>query len=106
MGEPRRYGIFGFSFLDNNLDQLWGAAIDGVEPTFEGIASGDYPVSRGLFFYVKKEHIGMVPGLGEYVRFFASKQMIGETGATVDKGLIPLPDDEYKALIERINKEL
>jgi phosphate transport system substrate-binding protein len=106
VGEPKRYGIFGFSFLDNNLDQLWGTAIDGVEPTFEGIASGDYPVSRGLFFYVKKEHIGMVPGLGEYVRFFASKQMIGETGATVDKGLIPLPDDEYKALIEKINKKL
>ena len=57
-----RYGIFGFSFLDNNSDQITGAIIDGHAPTFEGIASGDYPISRGLYFYVKKEHFKIVPG--------------------------------------------
>ena len=106
VGEPRRYGIFGFSFLDNNLDTIQGASIDGTKPTFEGIASGEYPVSRSLFFYVKKEHIGTTPGLSEYVKFFASKSMIGENGATVEKGLIPLQKSEYDALIKKINDEL
>jgi len=106
VGEPRRYGIFGFSFLDNNLDTIQGASIDGTKPTFEGIASGEYPVSRSLFFYVKKEHIGTTPGLSEYVKFFASKSMIGENGATVEKGLIPLQKIEYDALIKKINDEL
>ena len=106
VGEPRRYGIFGFSFLDNNLDTIQGASIDGTKPTFEGIASGKYPVSRSLFFYVKKEHIGTTPGLSEYVKFFASKSMIGENGATVEKGLIPLQKIEYDALIKKINDEL
>ena len=106
VGEPRRYGIFGFSFLDNNLDTIQGASIDGTKPTFEGIASGEYPVSRSLFFYVKKEHIGTTSGLSEYVKFFASKSMIGENGATVEKGLIPLQKSEYDALIKKINDEL
>ena len=106
VGEPRRYGIFGFSFLDNNLDTIQGTSIDGTKPTFEGIASGEYPVSRSLFFYVKKEHIGTTPGLSEYVKFFASKSMIGENGATVEKGLIPLQKSEYDALIKKINDEL
>ena len=106
VGEPRRYGIFGFSFLDNNLDTIQGTSIDGTKPTFEGIASGEYPVSRSLFFYVKKEHIGTTPGLSEYVKFFASKSMIGENGATVEKGLIPLQKIEYDALIKKINDEL
>ena len=106
VGEPRRYGIFGFSFLDNNLDTIQGASIDGTKPTFEGIASGKYPVSRSLFFYVKKEHIGTTSGLSEYVKFFVSKSMIGEDGATVEKGLIPLQKGEYDKLIKKINDEL
>ena len=63
-------------------------------------------MSRSLFFYVKKEHIGTTPGLSEYVKFFASKSMIGENGATVEKGLIPLQKSEYDALIKKINDEL
>jgi phosphate transport system substrate-binding protein len=101
-----RYGIFGFSFLDENADKVQGAIIDGHAPTFEGIASGDYPISRGLFFYVKKEHIGMIPGLKEYVNYWTKDQMIGDEGITVDKGLIPLPAADRKKLIEKVKKEL
>ena len=101
-----RYGIFGFSFLDENADKVKGAIIDGHAPTFEGIASGDYPISRGLFFYVKKEHIGMIPGLKEYVNYWTLDQMIGDEGVTVDKGLIPLPAEDRKELVEKVKKEL
>jgi len=101
-----RYGIFGFSFLDENADKVKGAIIDGHAPTFEGIASGDYPISRGLFFYVKKEHIGMIPGLKEYVNYWTLDQMIGDEGVTVEKGLIPLPAADRKELVEKVKKEL
>ena len=106
VADKDRYGIFGFSFLDENTDQVKGAIIDGHAPTFEGIASGDYPISRGLFFYVKKEHIGKIPGLKEYVRFWVQDKMIGDEGVTVDKGLIPLPAADRKKLVEKVKKEL
>ena len=70
---PDAFGIFGFSFLDQNLDKLQGSVIDGVEPTFENIADGEYPVSRPLFFYVKNAHVGVVPGIKEYVAEFTSE---------------------------------
>jgi len=105
-GQTTRYGIFGFSFLDSNLDSIQGALIDGVAPTFEGIASGDYPVSRSLFFYVKKEHLDVVPALKDYVMFFVSKRIIGQDGAAVEKGLIPLQPKPYNKLITRLKKEL
>ena len=101
-----RYGIFGFSFLDNNADKITGAVIDGHAPTFEGIASGDYPISRGLYFYVKKEHFEIVPALKEYVLFWVQDRMIGDNGVTVDKGLIPLPAADRKKLVENVKKEL
>ena len=80
--------------------------IDGHAPTFEGIASGDYPISRGLYFYVKKEHFKIVPALKEYVLFWAQDRMIGDNGVTVDKGLIPLPAADRKKLVENVKKEL
>ena len=104
--EKRRFGIFGFSFLDENADKVQGVTIDGVYPEFEDIASGKYPVSRPLFFYVKKQHLNNVSGLREYVKYFISKQMVGEEGATVEKGLIPLPEDEYKSMTERVLAEM
>ena len=91
---PNAVGIFGFSFLDQNADKMKGATVDGSQPTFENIASGDYPVSRSLFFYVKKEHVGTVPGIAEYVAEFTSEDAAGEEGYLVDKGLIPLPAEE------------
>jgi phosphate transport system substrate-binding protein len=90
---PKALGIFGFSFLDQNTDKIQGSKIDGVEPTFESISSGDYPVSRSLYFYVKKAHVGTIPGMAEYVAEFTSEKAWGPEGYLADKGLIPLPDD-------------
>ena len=91
---PAAYGIFGFSFLDQNADKVQGANIAGVEPTFENIADGAYPVSRSLYFYVKKAHVGVIPGIEEYLAEFTSDRASGEDGYLLDKGLIPLPDDQ------------
>jgi phosphate transport system substrate-binding protein len=98
-------GIFGYSFLDENRDRLRGAAVDGVAPTFESIAAGDYPVSRPLFVYVKDAHVGVVPGLGEFVREYVSERAIGEDGYLADIGLIPLPPEEL-ARVRRAAGEL
>jgi len=89
---PSAFGIFGFSFLDQNADKIKGANVDGVEPTFDAIADGDYPVSRSLFFYVKKEHVGVVPGIMEYVAEFTNENAWGDEGYLTEKGLIPLPE--------------
>ena len=91
---PAALGIFGFSFLDQNIDRLQGSSIQGVEPTFENIADGKYPISRSLYFYVKNAHVGVVPGMREYIAEFTSEAAIGEDGYLADKGLIPLPEDE------------
>jgi phosphate transport system substrate-binding protein len=93
-GNQDAFGIFGFSFLDQNLDVIQGTSIGGVEPSFENIASGDYPVSRSLFFYVKNPHVGVIPGIPEYVAEFVSEDAFGPDGYLVEKGLIPLSDDE------------
>ncbi|PCJ94633.1 MAG: phosphate ABC transporter substrate-binding protein [Hyphomicrobiales bacterium] len=94
---PDALGIFGFSFLDQNSDKVQGASIDGVEPTFENIASGDYPVSRSLYFYVKKEHVGVIPGIAEFVAEFTDENTWGDEGYLSDIGLIPLPEDDRAA---------
>ena len=93
---PNAVGIFGFSFLDSNGDKLRAASVDGVVPSYEDIASGKYPISRPLFFYVKKEHIGVIPGIEEYVAEFTSEKSFGSEGYLADKGLIALPDAERK----------
>ncbi len=98
---PNALGIFGFSFLDQNADKIQGSLVNKVAPTFENIAAGDYGISRSLFFYVKKEHVGKVPGLQEFVREFSSERAWGEEGYLVDKGLIPLPDADRKAMREQ-----
>ncbi len=96
---PTALGIFGFSFLDQNADKLQGSAIAGVAPTFEAIADGSYPVSRSLFFYVKNAHVGVIPGLKEFVAEFMSERASGDDGYLADKGLIPLPADEHKEVL-------
>jgi len=87
-------GIFGFSFLDQNEDKIQGSIIEGEEPTFENIASGAYPVSRPLQFYVKKAHVGTIPGMAEYLAEFTSDKAWGEDGYLSEKGLIPMPEEE------------
>ena len=90
MNDERRFAVFGFSFLDQNSDRVQGSSIDGVIPSFDTIADGSYKVSRPLYFYVKKQHIGVIPGLEEYVELFMSEQMIGKDGTLAEQGLIPL----------------
>lgn len=87
-------GIFGFSFLDQNEDKIQGALVDGAEPTFENIADGKYAISRSLYYYVKKAHVGKVPGLEEFLHEFTSDRASGEEGYLADRGLIPLPADD------------
>ncbi|MEO8062743.1 MAG: PstS family phosphate ABC transporter substrate-binding protein [Pseudomonadota bacterium] len=82
-------GVFGYSFLEENLDKLKGAIVDGVSPTFETVSSGKYPASRPLFIYVKKAHVGVIPGINEFVAEYMSAKAIGEDGYLADKGLIP-----------------
>jgi phosphate transport system substrate-binding protein len=91
------FGVFGFSFLDQNADKIQGSLVEGVEPAFENIAKGSYPVSRPLFFYVKKAHVGTIPGMKEFVTEFTSEKAWGMDGYLADKGLIPMPDAERKS---------
>jgi phosphate transport system substrate-binding protein len=98
VANPNALGIFGFSFLDQNSDKVQGSKIDGVEPTFEAISDGSYPVSRSLYFYVKNAHVGTIPGIEEYVAEFTDEKAWGSEGYLADKGLIPLPDSDRAAL--------
>ena len=93
---PNAFGIFGFSFLDQNAEKVKGAEIDGVKPTFDAIADGSYPVSRPLYFYAKKAHVDVIPGLKGFLREFTSERAWGEEGYLSDRGLIPMPDDERR----------
>ena len=90
-------GVFGLAFYENNADKLKVATVEGVTPSVETIAKGEYPVSRPLFFYVKKAHLDVVPGLKEYVNFFLSDDMIGPEGPLAQYGLVSAPDEERDA---------
>ncbi|MEF9605127.1 substrate-binding domain-containing protein [Paracoccus sp. PXZ] len=85
-------GVFGLSFYENNTDKLKVATIAGVTPSTETIASGEYPVSRPLFFYVKKQHVGTVPGLKEFAEFFVSDELAGPEGPLAAYGLVADPE--------------
>lgn len=90
-------GVFGLSFYEQNRDLLQVATVEGIEPTPETVASGEYPVSRPLYFYVKGEHIGVIPGIDEYVDFFLSDAIAGAGGRLEEAGLIPAPESELEA---------
>lgn len=90
-------GIFGYSFLEENASQIKGASIEGKAPTFEGIADGSYKVSRPLFVYFKKQHVGVIPGLKEFLAEYASDKAMGEEGYLGEKGLVPLPAEIAKS---------
>ena len=91
---PNAFGIFGFSFLDQNTDVIQGSPIAGVVPTFDSIADGSYPASRGLYVYAKKEHMGVTPGMTEFMELYLSDDVAGADGSLGDAGLIPLPQKE------------
>ncbi|MEH6524500.1 MAG: substrate-binding domain-containing protein [Sneathiella sp.] len=99
---PNALGIFGFSFLDQNADKVQGSVVGGSSPTFENIADGSYPVSRSLYVYVKQVHIGLVPGIAEFLTEFTSEDTWGFDGYLVDKGLIPMSDEERASWKEKV----
>lgn len=101
---PNSLGIFGFSFLDQNADKVQGSFIDGVQPTFDAIADGQYPVSRSLYFYVKKVHVGVIPGMRTYLKAFSSEKAWGEDGYLSERGLIPMPTNERRKFKNDIKK--
>ncbi|MBO6853588.1 MAG: substrate-binding domain-containing protein [Marivivens sp.] len=89
---PNGIGVFGLAFYENNTDKLRVATMNGVMPTTESIAAGDYPVSRPLYFYIKKAHIGVIPGLKEYAQFFMVDEIAGPNGPLAAYGLVADPE--------------
>lgn len=103
--DPETLGIFGYSFLMENSGQIQAASVSGVEPTPENISSEKYPVARSLWFYVKKAHVGVVPGIEQYIAEFTSEGTWGDNGYLVDVGLIPSPRNERMEIAKAV-KEL
>jgi phosphate transport system substrate-binding protein len=91
------FGVFGYSYLEENRNTIQGASIDGVKPERGLISSGEYPVARSLFFYTKNAHIDQVEGMSDYVDMFLSDQMVSDRGYLKKLGLIPLPAERLKA---------
>jgi len=96
-------GVFGLAFYENNTDKLQVATMSGVMPSTASIAAGEYPVSRPLFFYIKKAHIGVIPGLKEYAEFFISDEVAGPDGPLAEYGLVS--DPELAATQEAVSAE-
>ena len=97
VADTNAYGIFGYSFLYENQDTLKGALIEGVEPTPATIETGEYGVSRPLFFYVKNAHRGAIPNLAEFIEEYMSEEAMGPGGYLQERGLVPLGDERRKA---------
>lgn len=88
------FGVFGFSFYEQNSDKIQVAKIDGIEPTVDTISSGKYPIARAMYVYVKNAHVGVVPGIREFLGEYTADKAMGPDGYLADKGLVPLPDKE------------
>ena len=95
VGDAEMFGVFGYSFFDTNRDKIQAADLNGVKLTFENIASYTYPGARPLFFYVKKEHVGVIPGIKEFINEFVSEKAMSLDGYLFPAGLVPLSDDDY-----------
>ncbi len=100
---PNAVGIFGFSFLEQNSDKVQSSIIDGFEADFDAIADGDYSISRPLYFYVKAQHIGTIPGIEEYLAEFTSEKAWGDDGYLADKGMIPLGEDMRDEIADQVS---
>lgn len=99
---PSALGIFGYSFLEENADKVHGSLINGVEPDFDTIADGDYPISRPLYVYLKAAHVGSIPGIKEFAEEFVSNRAMGEDGYLSERGLIPLSE----AKLEKVQSDV
>lgn len=100
--DPNTVGIFGYSFLYENGDKLKGIKVEGVEPTFDTIADGSYPVSRPLFFYVKNAHRDVIPGMKEFIEEYMSEEALGPDGYLAERGLTPLSDAKRKEVQDAV----
>jgi phosphate transport system substrate-binding protein len=98
IANPLAYGAFGYSFLEENQDKLQGVKMDGVDPTTDTIQSKKYPMARDMFVYVKKNHVGVVPGIAEFVAEYTSEASFGDDGYLEKKGLVPLPKAERESI--------
>ena len=101
--DPERFGYFGYSYLLVNEDKIKPTSIAGIEPTLEGIQDYSYPIARPLQFYVKKAHIGSVPGIEEFLQEFTSSRAMGDDGYLTDIGLVALSDDDADEIRERVS---
>ena len=101
VGEPEYFGIFGFSYYDNSKDKVQAHTIEGAKISLESIQDGSYPISRPLYFYVKNQHIGVIPGIEKYVKEFTSKKAAGKRGYLLDLGLVPL--ENLKEAISKVD---
>ena len=100
--DPKTFGIFGYSYLNQNRESVQGVSIGGTKPKFDNIARGHYPISRSLFFYVNKDHINKVPGITEYMAEFLNERSWGYHGYLAEKGMIPLPKALQQEIIDRV----
>lgn len=103
-GNKNAFGIFGFSFLEENADKLKGVAIEGADPTFDNISGGKYKGARPLFVYFKKAHIGVIPGLDKFIAEYTSEKALGTEGYLTEKGLVALPKDAFEKSAKAANE--
>lgn len=101
---PDSLGIFGFSFLEENANLVQGSKISGIAPTHDSIADGSYVISRPLYVYVKRSHIGIIPGIKEFMAELVSSDAIAPFGYLEEKGLIPLPEEALKQIQQEVNQ--
>ncbi|MFN3853109.1 MAG: substrate-binding domain-containing protein [Phreatobacter sp.] len=102
VANPAAVGVFGYSFLEENKDKIQGARLNGIEDSIENIQNGKYPLARSMFVYLKKNHLGIVPGLQEFMNEYASEQAMGDDGYLEKKGLVPSPAEvraRYRAAV-------
>lgn len=105
VANPKALGIFGYSFLSENQDKIQAVQVESVTPNFDTIADGRYSIARPLFFYVKKAHIGAIPGIAEFLAAYTSDQAMGEDGYLTEKGLIALPAEELQQVQARVKNQ-
>ena len=103
VSDSEMFGVFGYSFFDTNRDKVQAADLNGVELTFDNISSYKYPGARPLFFYVKKEHVGVIPGIKEFINEFVSEKAMSLDGYLFPAGLVPLSDDDYAKQVTALN---
>jgi phosphate transport system substrate-binding protein len=102
--QPGSRGIFGFSFYDSNRDALQAASINGTAPDPDTISNNEYPLARPLFIYVKDQHVGVIPGLGEFLNYYTSAEVWGPNGFLIEQGLIPMTEQKRNEVAQKVDQ--